>query len=674
MKEDQTVRLNAAEVPAGFADVFKMAQEYVEDYFSDRIEDPRKANIEIRNDRYVLIRAASMAVDFFETVKNLYLDEGEEKARNVAWSMLYDVAHSIGRADARNFHEKMNLKEPLEKLSAGPLHFAHAGWAFVRILPESRPSPDDSYFLVYDHPYSFESHSWVQRGKKSDHPVCVMNAGYSSGWCAESFGLELVATEIMCRAKGDDQCRFVMASPSRIEMHLRGYLDQTPDLAHRVSTFQIPGFFHRKKLEEDRDRAIAELRKARDELESRVRERTVDLERANLALVQEMAERKQMEEEIFKTRQLESLGVLAGGLAHDFNNVLTGILGNISMARNYGSAGEQQQKRLKEAENACQHAKLLANRLLTFSKGGAPVTEVSSISALIRQTVDFSLSGSNALAICDFPDDIWPARIDRGQIGQVINNLVMNAQQAMPDGGTIRIEARNKYVGPDEVPQLDEGSYVKISVQDEGLGIPEDVMLSIFDPYFTRKPGGTGLGLTLALSIVVNHNGTIIVDSPPGSGANFAIYLPACPGDPPAVARREDILPTGAGRILVMDDSDIIVAVADAILRRLGYTPEFARDGAIAIELYREALNKSEPYDAVILDLTIPGGMGGKEAIKGILALDPRARVIMATGYTDDPIMSSYLEHGFSGAIPKPFDLLDLGTELKRVLGLPRDP
>lgn len=792
MQGNGTVKLKTVEVPDGLVPAFSRAQDYVNNYFSNRREDPSKASVEIQGDRYILVRAASMSVDFFETVKNLYADEGEDEARNVAWNMLFDIAHAIGKADAKNFHQKMNLKNPLDKLSAGPVHFAHSGWAFVRILPESNPVPDESYFLVYDHPFSFESHAWLHSGKQSNHPVCAMNAGYSSGWCEESFGQPLVAAEIMCRAKGDENCRFVMAVPWKIEDLIGNYLKRAPDLAARVTTYKIPGFFRRKKLEEERARAIEELSRARDELELRVRERTVALEQANRLLQEEVAERrnaedalaeseekfriiattaadsilladrqgrltywnpsatrmfgyssekmprmqlsallrakpddatiamansalassgktqeltaerkdhttfpvevaassvklqgeeyilcllrdittrKSMEAELFKSRQMESLGILAGGLAHDFNNILTGILGNISLAKEDESAGETLAKKLGEAENACRQAKLLANRLLTFSKGGAPITEPATIADLIRETADFSLSGSRALAAYDFPEDLWPAEIDRGQISQVIYNLIINAEQAMPDGGTIRIGASNLVIGPDDKSVLEEGAYVKISVRDQGGGIPAENLASIFEPYFTDKPGGTGLGLTSAFSIVRNHKGTITAESPREGGAAFSVYLPASPGSAPAASRSDDALPRGQGRILVMDDSDLIIEVADAMLRRLGYRPAFAKDGLSVVEIYRDSKEQKQPFDAVIMDLTIPGGVGGKQAVREILAIDPDARVIVSSGYADDPIMSKYREYGFCGVIAKPFDISDLGAVLHKVLG-----
>lgn len=268
--------LRTVKVPEPFQAPFLRAQQYVADYFSDRIEQPDTATILIAGERYVLLRAASLSVEFVELVMKLYQDKGEAEARSVANDLLFDLAHALGKADARSFQKKMGVSDPIDNLSAGPIQFAFSGWAFVDISAESRPSPDENYFLLYDHPFSFESHAWLEKGKKSDIPVCIMNAGYSSGWCEESFGLPLVAVEVECLAAGGEHCRFVMAPPSRIEEHVARHASRTPGAPHigasRIGV--IPEFFQRKRLE-------AELREANEQLEQRVRTRTQELERAN---------------------------------------------------------------------------------------------------------------------------------------------------------------------------------------------------------------------------------------------------------------------------------------------------------------------------------------------------------------------------------------------------------
>ena len=267
-------RLTTAKVPALFEAPFLRAQDYVQRYFADRVENPDAATISIAGERYVLLRAASLSVEFIELVMKLYQDQGEAEARSVANNLLFDLAHALGRADARAFQAKMGVTDPIERLSAGPIHFAYSGMAFVDISPESRPSPDEDCFLLYDHPFSFESHSWLDKGKKSDVPVCVMNAGYSSGWCEESFGVRLVAVEVECCAAGGEHCRFIMAPPSRIEAHLARFAPRrTGSDAAGHAALVVPEFFQRKRLE-------AELREANERLEQRVLQRTRELELA----------------------------------------------------------------------------------------------------------------------------------------------------------------------------------------------------------------------------------------------------------------------------------------------------------------------------------------------------------------------------------------------------------
>ncbi|HVT05181.1 MAG TPA: EAL domain-containing protein [Thermoanaerobaculia bacterium] len=281
-------QLESVKVPEQFVPIFLRAQQHVAAYFADRVENPRLSTISISGERYILVRAASMSVEFFDLVMSLYRDKGQAEARSVASNLLFDLAHAIGKADARTFHERMQVTDPVEKLSAGPIHFSYSGWAFVEIFPESNPAPNEDYYLIYDHPFSFESDAWMKRKKSSDFPVCVMNAGYSSGWCEESFGLPLVAAEVECLASGGGHCRFIMAPPSRIEGHLDRYAaaEGIPSASHLVSSpsIAIPEFFQRKRMEE-------ELRHSRDDLEINVQQRTAEL-------VAEIAERRAAEAQL----------------------------------------------------------------------------------------------------------------------------------------------------------------------------------------------------------------------------------------------------------------------------------------------------------------------------------------------------------------------------------------
>lgn len=287
-------RLTTVNVPPQFQQPFLAAQEYVERYFANRVEDPTRSTISISGERYILVRAASMSVEFFDLVISLYHDRGPDEAHSVASNLLFDIAHAIGKADAKSFHAMMGVTDPIARLSAGPIHFSFSGWAFVDILPESRPTPDENCYLIYDHPFSFESDSWIKRGRRSDFPVCIMNCGYSSGWCEESFGIPLVAAEIQCQACGDPHCRFIMAPPDKIEEHLLRHrqraLGHNNHAHHPLHTapVSIPEFFQRKRLEEA-------LRESHSQLEQRVRERTAELVDANRQLQAEIVERRDAE-------------------------------------------------------------------------------------------------------------------------------------------------------------------------------------------------------------------------------------------------------------------------------------------------------------------------------------------------------------------------------------------
>lgn len=390
-----------------------------------------------------------------------------------------------------------------------------------------------------------------------------------------------------------------------------------------------------------------------------------------VAIFRDLAERKRMEEHLLRTCKLESLGVLAGGIAHDFNNILTAILANISLSKTYVNPEDFIYQRLSEAEKASIRARDLTQRLLIFAKGGAPVKRVASITELVRESADFALRGSDIG--CDFsiPDDLWPAEVDEGQISQVIHNIMLNAVQAVTDGGAVYVHCENAAVGRNEAennPSLQKGDYVKISIKDNGIGIPAENLKKIFDPYFTTKPKGSGLGLATTYSIVKNHNGLITVESRTGVGTVFNIYLPASDKKISAKQKKENIPFFGKGRVLVMDDEDIVRDAAGSVLKCIGYEAEAAKDGAEAIEIYRKGMESGRPFDAVIMDLTIPGGMGGKEAIKRLLEIDPDAKAIVSSGYSEDPVMAEFRKYGFCGVIAKPYETEQLSRALSDVI------
>ncbi|NMC73554.1 MAG: PAS domain S-box protein, partial [Geobacteraceae bacterium] len=383
----------------------------------------------------------------------------------------------------------------------------------------------------------------------------------------------------------------------------------------------------------------------------------------------DITEKRKMEEELLKSQKLESIGVLAGGIAHDFNNLLTAILGNISLAKMYVSEGDKVHQKLVEAEKASLRARDLTQQLLTFSRGGAPVKKTAAVTDIIRDSVAFTLSGSRATYRFSMADDLWPVEVDEGQMSQVINNLILNADQAMPSGGVIEVGCSNLTVGADSLLPLRSGRYVVITITDEGIGIPEEALPRIFDPYFSTKKDGKGLGLATVYSIIRNHDGHITVQSTPGAGTTFTIYLPASGGGAIQADTEETADHTGKATVLVMDDEENIREVAGEMLKFIGYDVEFAGNGEEAVTLYRNAWESGEPFVAVLMDLTIPGGMGGKEAVRMLQDIDPGVKAIVSSGYSNDPILADYRSYGFSGIITKPYKLGDLKKMLATVTG-----
>ena len=380
----------------------------------------------------------------------------------------------------------------------------------------------------------------------------------------------------------------------------------------------------------------------------------------------DISEKRLLESEIGKLEKLRAIGQLARGIAHDFNNLLTAILGNISLARLSAAPASPVAEKLDRAESAVMKAKGLTQQLLTFAKGGAPQKKLISLDLLLREAVEFTLRGSNCLHRFDIADDLWPVMADSGQISQVINNLIINADQAMPKGGTITVAAANfRYADSDNLP-MDPGRYVRVTCSDQGAGIPAEQLPFLFDPYFTTKQTGSGLGLSTVYSIIRRHGGFITVTSKEGEGTIFTFYLPAAEGEP---EERKDVpmeIQKGAGRILVMDDDAAVREVAKQMLMELGYTPFLTSNGQEAVAAFATARQEGNPFACVILDLTIPGGMGGRDTVVQLAAMDSAVRAIVSSGYSSDPVVANYWKYGFQAAINKPYRL----DELSRVLHL----
>jgi PAS domain S-box-containing protein len=395
----------------------------------------------------------------------------------------------------------------------------------------------------------------------------------------------------------------------------------------------------------------------------------IDGNQAHCILASDITNRKKMEENLLRSQKLESVGILAGGLAHDFNNLLTAILGNISLAKLDLRPGDGPHARLEAAEKATSRAQRITQQLLTFSRGGAPLKKPLSVKKLLEDSAGFALRGSMSRCVCKLPDDLWTIEADEGQLGQAIHNLITNADQAMPEGGDITVLGENVSIADENPLGLKSGKYVKIAVSDQGRGIPAEHLQKIFDPYFTTKHKGSGLGLATCYSIIKQHEGHIAVESAPGSGASFLLYLPASHAkDSPGPRRTQ---PRAGGRVLIMDDEAMVRDVVGRILSTMGLEVESAGDGAETIALFEKAKNEGRPFDVVIMDLTIPGGMGGKEAITKLRELDPNVKAIVSSGYSHDPVMARFREYGFSGAVSKPYSIKLLCDTVKSVLAAP---
>ncbi|MCC6408819.1 MAG: response regulator [Planctomycetes bacterium] len=653
-------------VPPELRALFGRAEETVAAYFASRRELPEQGTIEIFDDRYVLVRGAALSVEFFKVARDLYGPARRAEAEQFARNILFDLAHAIGKSDARAFHQKMGLVDPLAKLSAGPIHFAHTGWAFVDILPESRPAPDESCSLVFDHPYSFESHAWLAAGERSTFPVCIMNAGYSSGWCEESFGVELVAAEILCRAKGDDCCRFVMAHPRHLEARVSHYLHSRPELLPFAKHYEIPDFFARKRLEE-------ELRKSRDELELRVVARTAELVQANERLQRERIEREQAEGRLRQVDKLEAIGRLAGGIAHDFNNLLTVIDGYAELARNTLGGDDPSRACVDEIHAACGRAKSLTKQLLAFSRQQVVSPAVVDLNALIANLVVMlrRLIGADVELVLENGHPLERVLADPSQLEQVLVNLIVNARDALPKGGRIVVATRNLELTDERragFSTLAPGAYVELSVRDDGVGMDPATQARLFEPFFTTKPRGkgTGLGLATVHGIVTAAGGAVAVESSLGRGSTFRIALPRVDGElagvPEAAASGHE--PDGSGVVLLAEDEPSLRRLVRNSLSRAGYDVLEAADGREAWELFGR---ERERVDLLLTDIVMPH-LNGRDLADRVRAERGDLPVLLMSGYTDDLIDRRAIAAAGFEFLQKPYTLAELLAKVRAML------
>ena len=425
--------------------------------------------------------------------------------------------------------------------------------------------------------------------------------------------------------------------------------------------------FEKRELVGDLLSAQAQREALNQALERRVEERTGELRETAERLRAEIAQRRQVEDELLRARKLESLGVLAGGIAHDFNNFLAVVQGNTELVKTRLPPDSPAQTHLTQTLEACRRATFLSGQLLTFAKGGAPVRQVVSVAKLVTDAVCLARAGAPITISTEIDREVRPVRADPGQIGQVLQSILLNARQSMPHGGIVEVRAEN-CVGA-KGPYA--GQYVRISIRDFGCGIAPENLPRIFDPYFTTKREGAGLGLATAYAIVAKHGGQISVESKEGAGSIFVIDLPSCEDvseSAPSAAEPVSTTYSGKGRILIMDDEEAIRSLLAEVLKELGYQVETARDGAEAIAGFEDARASGRGFDAVVLDLTVSGGMGGVEAAAKLKELEPGVKLIVSSGYADAPVMSEYATYGFEDVIPKPWTSRIVSEVFRKVL------
>jgi|GEM_PF-3411353 len=389
-----------------------------------------------------------------------------------------------------------------------------------------------------------------------------------------------------------------------------------------------------------------------------------------VGVIHDLTERKKFEEESLKMSKIESIGILAGGIAHDFNNILMGILGNLSLAKKRTENDPKSHIVLTRAESVVHKAKALTDQLITFSKGGAPIKKLSSLNSLVKATAEFSLSGSKIILDYHLNKNLWKAEIDEGQFAQIITNIIINAKQALNDEGRISVSTENIILKEGNTPHPP-GDYIKLTIKDDGPGIPAANLDKIFDPYFTTKPTGSGLGLFTSYSIIKKHDGFINVDSEPGIGTAFYIYIPAAPGELAKTLTHDDAVKSNKNNynILVMDDEpDSVQPVCD-MLEDFGHRVKIAKNGLEAFEIYERSLHSEGKIDVVIIDIIVRGGMGGAELITRLRRLDPNVRAIVSSGNSIDELMKDYAHHGFSSAIAKPYKVEEMETLIHKIMG-----
>ncbi len=620
---------NTVSVPDNVKPLFDKAQEVVGEYFKNLKMEPNKGTIEINDQRYVLVRASALSTDFLSTIQLLYADRGEKEALSIGKNFLFDIANVIGINDAVNFHTKMNLTDPISKLSAGPVHFAYSGWAYVDILPESNPSPDENFCLVYNHPFSFEADSWMRSGKKSNTPVCIMNAGYSSGWCEQSFGMPLTAVEVTCKAKGDDMCRFIMSPPNKIEGHVKKYKDAKSGRNEKIE-YDIPTFFERKRVEEE-------------------------MEKARL---------KAEESDKAKSEFLANM-------SHEIRTPMNAIIGYVDLILK-DKLNVEHRSYLETVKESGHLLLNLINDVLDLSKieAGQLVLEISPVSIkelLIDAQVmakGLLIGAKSNLALHveideKINDEIF---VDGLRLRQVLNNLLSNAIKFTSEGHvTMHVKL--------------EDTFIHFFVEDSGIGLDEKDFEKIFDMFgqadasSTRQYGGSGLGLTISKKIVELMGGKMWVDSKLGEGSCFHFTIPYKPNL--VVRDKSDKIDRQVSQdrdsVMLVEDNLINQRLTKLILEKAGYRVITANNGKEAVGLF-----ESDPsIRLIIMDIQMPV-LDGLSATKMIREKESvtgnRIPIIALTAHAMKGDKERCLEAGCDHYLSKPIMIESLIATIKKCI------
>jgi signal transduction histidine kinase len=602
--------------------ILDSAEEVVARFFSERSDDPSRGTIEIHGERYVLVRAAALSVEFFDLVRGLYGAERHADADELAQTLLFDLANAVGKADARQLLQQMNMEsaDPFFKIAAGPMHFARAGWASVDIVSfnfELGPT----FLSIYDHPYSFESDAWRRVGRVSDFPVCIMSSGYASGWTQEACGQELVAAELLCRGKGDETCRFLLAPPDQIERRIEEYLQANPDIAARAAGFRIPDFFARQRE--------AEALRRRQQV---------------------------LERELRQTQKIEALGRLAGGIAHDFNNLMSVVLGQAMLAQRRIASDHPVARDLAKIIRAAERAAALTDQLLAFGRSQVPRMEVIALNPLVEETahlIERVIGEDIELRVVLAEEAGW-VHADRAQLEQVLMNLAVNSRDAMPKGGSLVLATR----------KVDE-ERVELSVADTGCGMDEELLSHVFEPFFTTKgEHGSGLGLSTVHGIVTAIGGKLAVESTVGRGTRFAVELP-CVAEPEAAESPPPLqAPQGSGTVLVVEDRDDLRELIGHALVAFGFRAILADSPEHALEL----LTQGEPaIDLLLTDIIMPR-MSGVELAEKARVVRSSLKILFMSGYAPNREQRAILAENEDIFIRKPFTPDELATRVEALL------